>query len=1256
MPILGIVFGQLMDDLNSATCEAADSTLSQRNELRANVNDKVLTVVYIAIANLVLIYVYIVSWNLFGERLAQRVREHYLKSMLRKDVDYFDKVSPGEMANNLDADVNAIKEATSQKVGIVINAVSFFVTAYTIAFIKNARLGGILVSLTPAFLLMSLVGGHFIGKYAMAMSKAVASASNITFEALSNMTIVQAFGANERLADRLAAILSSSKSAGIRKAFTASIQAGLLFFIAYSANATAYYVGSRDIASAVENGGGTTVGTIYTVIFILVDATIILSMVAPFLQLFGAGQAAFVKLETNATSSTDAAATRALPKTGVDLSSIEFKHVSFAYPSRPESEVLESVSFSIASGQNVAVVGPSGSGKSSLANLILRLYASTKGAVLVGGEDISAFDATTLRGFMSCVQQEATIFDRSVLENISLGLVNSPKHQHLRQTLLSGALAEVAHQIREGTDPFQAAKHDPRCSEIVDLVFQAAEQADADTFIQRLRHGYGTVVGAKGALVSGGQRQRIAFARALVKDPEILILDEATASLDSISEQRIHEALKKGQRHRTTLTIAHRLSSIKDADNIIVLQSGQIVEQATHFELMASKGLYSELVSLQQNSRQSSQEQVSSLTTFKDAIDENKTMISAEVQGSEVVETDATESSKKAEASSDPDIGVRRPLPFVLRMLAPMLRPSAAMLVIALTAMLIVGGTYSASALILGNTIGELSPCNDADDIRRAGAFFALMFFVLAIIELFANMISWSGFGLASEGLLVLIRLRTFRSLLTQDQGWHESAERTPKSLLSLFTADCNAIGGLTGSTVGTILSIMVNIIAAIILTHIVAWKIALVCLSLVPLIMGSGAMHLISLARFAVKHSQAFKTSIGIAVEAVESIKTVAALSLEEEVLETYRRSLKKPTKEMTQQSLYSYMWLALAYGLPTFLFALSFWWGSSLVLTGEYTQVDYYICTVALLVSAQLWGQLFTIAPDVSKAFQAVRRIVNLFSLSSTDQLASDLERKMIVEKRLLPQNEGGASLSIQGLRFAYPSRPQSQVLKDFSLKVEPGQFCALVGPSGQGKSTVFALIERMYRPEAGQIWLDGNEITRGDHSFRDRLSYVPQDSVMFDGSIRFNLELGASSEQTVTQKDLEEACRLANIHEKVASLPDGFDSDVGAGGSQLSGGEKQRLAVARALVRKPKLLLLDESTSALDPQSEKALERGLQDARAATGMTVIAIAHRLSTIKNADVIFVVDGGRVIDSGRHEELLARCETYRINATHQGF
>lgn len=269
---MGIIFGQLVDNLNSASC----NTDSQRGSAyQSEVNDKALKVVYVGIAYFVLVYIYVASWNLFGERLAQRLRERYFKSLLRQDASFFDNMPAGEAASRLTSDITTIQQGTSEKVGIVLNSVSFFITAYIIAFVKDAKLGGELVSLTPAYLLMSLVGGYYTQKYASAMLKNVAGASSVAMEALSNATIVHAFSANAQLESKFAGLLGNAKVAGIRKAISIAVQSGLLYFIAFSANGLAFWQGSKTIADAVASGNpGSSVGTTYTVIFLLVDGEI----------------------------------------------------------------------------------------------------------------------------------------------------------------------------------------------------------------------------------------------------------------------------------------------------------------------------------------------------------------------------------------------------------------------------------------------------------------------------------------------------------------------------------------------------------------------------------------------------------------------------------------------------------------------------------------------------------------------------------------------------------------------------------------------------------------------------------------------------------------------------------------------------------------------------------------------------------------------------------------------------------------------
>lgn len=998
----------------------------------------------------------------------------------------------------------------------------------------------------------------------------------------------------------------------------------------------------------------------------------LLSQVAPFLHLFVAAVASFQKLREYIDrepliDSTSGSGLRLTQAEG----GFEFKDVSFTYPSRPEITVLDNISLSIPANKHTAIVGLSGSGKSTIAGLVTRLYDPTQGQVLFDGHDLRDVNPRDLRSFLSLVQQEPSLLDRSLLENIAHGLINSnhPSHAHLKATLLSTDLADLASEVRGGKDLTAAAEaRGPNVAEIVGLVTKAASLADADGFISVLQHGYGTVVGSSGRLISGGQKQRVALARALVKDPAVLILDEATASLDSRSEQRIQRAISNIASGRTIITIAHRLSTITSADNIIVMHKGHIVEQGNHATLMAKNGTYAELVKLQtlaskdETTINIDAASKSDQTSSSEADIEKSAILLDDFGDAEKipVSTTAAPVADAAEEAEEPETP-KKSLWALAKGYAPALRPHLLFIFLALLGSSVVGGAFSGEAVIFGNTVGSLNPCHSADSIRSRGNFFGLMFFILAIIEFFANVVSWSGFGWVSEKIVYAVRVLSFRSLFEQDLQWHQSEGRTPALLLSYITRDGNALAGLSGSVIGTLFSISVNLIAAIILTHIIAWRIALVCLALVPLLLGAGLMELHVLGKFEERHENAYTKSVDIGVEAITSIKTIASLSLEEETLRTYRRSLKGPRKETFKVTMHASLWQAMTYFLGNLVNALAYWWGAKQIIAGNYTQTQFLIVVFSLLVSALLWSQMFALAPELSSARAAMARILSLIEIGS-DKMQGHVrspptndsnDPEATAEPKPIASNHEASSVQLRDVHFAYPARPDIKVLDGLSIDIRPGQFCALVGPSGAGKSTIISLVERLYTPESGAILVDGVDITKHrDVSFRDTMALVPQESVLFEGSIAFNVGLGARPDHEATMDEIVEACKLANIHDVIESLPDGYQTLCGPNGSQFSGGQKQRLSIARALVRKPKLLILDESTSALDAESEKLLQDGLE--RAAKGITVIAIAHRLHTIRKADVIFLIEGGKCVDRGTHEELLQRSESYRANVMHQ--
>ncbi|KAJ4173935.1 hypothetical protein NW754_012926 [Fusarium falciforme] len=1230
-PLMGVLFGQLIDNFNGATCAAdgQDSSASSSVdpfEYEAAINDKVIKTAWIGAIALGLIYGHLTCWNIISQRLAQRLRTRYVEALLRQPPDFFDtRGASGQVSSRLHGDITAVQAGTSEKVGNIIVTMSFFVTVFVIAFTKQPRLAGILVCMLPAFLLSGILGGRYLGKFAIRQNDAAASASSIASEALSHVAVVQAFGAAPRLEEKFSEHMERSRKYAIVKASIAAVQTGLLYFIAYSGNALAFWQGSMRIADSVEKNDGSTT----------VDAGTVLQPSA--------------------------------------AKSLAFRNVTFEYPSRPGQPVLQNVDLEFQAGQYTAIVGLSGSGKSTIAALIARLHDPTEGTVELEGHDLRELNVRSLRSFISFVQQEPSLLDRSILENIALGLVNSPKpaHQHLKPLLKGPELAKLAAKGRDALS--SAASLGPEFAEIANLIKHATEQADAASFIERLESGYGTSAGPKGSLVSGGQRQRIALARALIRDPEILVLDEATAALDSASEKRIQLAVERAAAEkRTIISIAHRLSTIRNADNIVVMQAGRVVEQGTYTELMAKEdGEFARMAKLQSVGHAKTEAGSVSgdsidASTLRMSLNE-KTDLAEIKEGVEVKssEDDKADSEKKEEEPKDKELDAEKPFASVMRGLAWLIRPSLGWFALAMIAAVFVGATFSGSGIIFGYTVGALNPCaSTVDRIRSLGRMFAGLFFMLAGVELIANFFAWLGFGIVAERLLYNLRVLSFRSLLEQGIHWHQSEGRTPTSLLSIITKDSVSVGAFSGSTFGTIFAILINVLIAIIISHIFAWKIALVCLVTLPILLGSGFMQLRMLARYEERHREAFSTATSLATEAIQSIRTVAVLSLENEYMEGFARLLKPPRKQVVRASVFTNIWLAISYTTGTFINALAYWWGSQLIMKGEYTQTDFLIILVAMLTSAQLWSGMFSLAPEFSRARLALSRVMTVVNMGSSthtgkpgqdpSKVGDDVEAA-VGEKAVSPkdnQRRGGSKVTFKNVSFAYPSRPDVTILDNVSFTIPPNQFCGLVGPSGAGKSTIMNIVQRLYEATSGTVLIDDQDISKLPTSFRDTIALVPQDPALFDGSVRFNVGLGAPPGHEATDAEIEEACRLANIHDVIAALPDGYDTECGPSASRLSGGQRQRLAIARALVRRPRLLLLDESTSALDAASEAALQEGLE--RASRGTTVLAITHRLHTVQKADVIFVVEGGQIVDSGRHSQLMERRESYRLNAMQQ--
>ena len=519
---------------------------------------------YLAIGEFITIYVATVGYIYTGEHITSKIREHYLAACLRQNIGFYDKLGAGEIATRITADTNIIQDGISEKVGLTLTAVATFVTAFGIGFYEFWKLTAILSCVVIAIILVVGVGSRFQEAYNEKALSAYAAGGTIAEEVISSIRNATAFGTQQKLAKQYDAHLDKSERPGFIAKLLLGCMIGGTFFVIYLNYGLAFWQ-----ASLFLTNDETSLSRIMTIILAIIMGAFSLGNVSPNLNTFTLSMTAAAKIfdTIDRVSPIDPASTEGKVPQHLN-GTIELRNIKHIYPSRPDVVVMDDVSLVIPAGKKTALVGSSGSGKSTIVGLLERFYEPVSGEILLDGCDISMLNLNWLRSQISLVGQEPTLFATTIFQNIAFGL----RHKKFEN--------QTEHSLQK-------------------LVIEAAKMANAHDFVMNLPEKYNTQVGERGFLLSGGQKQRIAIARALVCDPKILLLDEATSALDTVSEALVQDALEIASVGRTTITIAHRLSTIKDADNIVVMAEGKVLEQGTHDELLAKEGAYFKLVDAQ---------------------------------------------------------------------------------------------------------------------------------------------------------------------------------------------------------------------------------------------------------------------------------------------------------------------------------------------------------------------------------------------------------------------------------------------------------------------------------------------------------------------------------------------------------------------------------------------------------------------------------------------------------------------------------
>ncbi|CBI30138.3 unnamed protein product, partial [Vitis vinifera] len=876
-------------------------------------------------------------WMWTGERQSTKMRIKYLEAALNQDIQFFDtEVRTSDVVFAVNTDAVMVQDAISEKLGNFIHYMATFVSGFVVGFTAVWQLALVTLAVVP---LIAVIGGIHtatLAKLSAKSQEALSEAGNIAEQTIVQIRVVFAFVGESRALQAYSAALRISQRLGYKSGFSKGMGLGATYFTVFCCYALLLWYGGYLVRHHYTNGG-LAIATMFSVML----GGLALGQSAPSMSAFAKAKVAAAKIfriidhkpniERNG-------------ETGLELESVtgqvELKNVDFSYPSRPEVRILSDFSLNVPAGKTIALVGSSGSGKSTVVSLIERFYDPTSGQVLLDGHDIKTLKLRWLRQQIGLVSQEPALFATTIKENMLLGRPDATLVEIEEAARVANAYSFIV-KLPEGFDT--QAK----------LGMNLAQRVQWATWPQSTvhrgkRHYINDTVGERGFQLSGGQKQRIAIARAMLKNPAILLLDEATSALDSESEKLVQEALDRFMIGRTTLVIAHRLSTIRKADLVAVLQQGSVSEIGTHDELIAKgeNGVYAKLIRMQEtahetalsNARKSSARPSSARNSVSSPIIARNSSYGRSPYSRRLSDFSTSDFSLSLDASH-PNYRLEK-LAFKEQAssfwrLAKMNSPEWVYALFGTIGSVVCGSISAFFAYVLSAVLSVYYNQNHAYMSKQIGKYCYLLIGVSSAALLF-NTLQHFFWDVVGENLTKRVREKMLAAVLKNEMAWFDQEENESARIAARLALDANNVRSAIGDRISVIMQNSALMLVACTAGFVLQWRLALVLIAVFPVVVAATVLQKMFMQGFSGDLEGAHAKATQLAGEAIANVRTVAAFNSEAKIVGLFSTNLQTPLRRCFWKGQIA----GSGYGIAQFLlyasYALGLWYASWLVKHG--------------------------------------------------------------------------------------------------------------------------------------------------------------------------------------------------------------------------------------------------------------------------------------------------------------------------------